>query len=528
MAETPGRVLVCDDENFFREAIRDILTGEALDVVEAFDGETALELAADTTIGVVILDIRLPGIDGLEVLCQLRDSRPELRVIMLSAHTDQELVIEALRLGACDYLAKPLHDEELVLAVRRAAESFRVSDDWGRLRGRVDRLAGQLEDMSRRAAECEDDERRGVITRAAADAAALVLEAAKTSLMLIDDEGSQLRVVSAHGRSIDVGEMDAVPVGEGVAGAALERGEPIVVTDVESDERFDAGDGTRYDSRSFAVAPVGRAGHALGVLCATDRAGGGSFDRDDLGLLRLLASQVAELLEGGTRPPSASVLSNGKSPAIEDFDPTELDTPGASVVGAAELEELDRGAEMVRAVCEAITEEIAPERIFAAALRPLADGLVAAPASIFLLDAEHGVLRLESSCDGGRRDEREELPTSGGLTGSVFQSGRMVASDTPSADGRFSAEIDTPLDGVAGPMLCVPLSLRGKAIGVFRAFSVMREGQDAAVPAALLALARSGELIGPALSAAVRNVLLYRSLLESIDEVAEARRASRS
>lgn len=525
MAETPGRVLVCDDENFFREAIRDILTCEALDVVEACDGEAALELGSDPSIGVAILDIRLPGIDGIEVLRQLREMRSDLRVIMLSAHTDQELVLEALRLGACDYLAKPLHDEELVLAVRRAAESFRVSDDWGRLRARVERLAGQLEEMSRRAAECGDGERRSVVAHAAVDVAADVLEAAKTSLMLVDDEGTHLRVVSARGRTVEVEEMDTVLIGDGVAGVTLECGEPIVVSDVENDERFDAGDGSRYDSTSFAVAPIGRGDEALGVLCATDRAGGGSFDRDDLGLLRLLASQVAEILEVRHSPSGvddeAEVSSSADSQSgIEYFDPSEA-------VPAAVESSADRDAELIRSVCEAITDEVSPERIFAAALRPLAESLGAAPVSIFLVDAQTDVLRCESSFDSGLRDEREELPTTGGLTGSVFQTGRMVATDTPQADGRFAGEIDTPVDGEVGPMLCVPLALRGKVVGVFRAFmqggEAAREGRESP-----LASAHSGELVGSALSAAVRNVLLYRSLLESIDEVAEVRRAARS
>ena len=525
MAETPGRVLVCDDENFFREAIRDILTGEALDVVEACDGEAALELGSDPGIGVAILDIRLPGIDGIEVLRRLRERRSDLRVIMLSAHTDQELVLEALRLGACDYLAKPLHDEELVLAVRRASESFRVSDDWGRLRGRVERLAGQLEEMSRRAEDCEDGERRTVVAQAAVDVAADVLEAAKTSLMLTNDRRTHLRVVCARGRSMDIEEMNPVPIGDGVAGVTFDRGEPIVVADVHSDERFEAGDGSRYDSTSFAVAPIGRGNDALGVLCATDRAGGGSFDRDDLGLLRLLAGQVAAMLEARSSPPGVDreVEEAGCEDPEPVGDPFEL--PEA-VPALAEMS-AGRDADLIRSVCEAIADEVSPERIFAAALRPLAEGLGAAPVSIFLVDAQADVLRCESSFDAGLRDEREELPTRGGLTGSVLQTGRMIATDTPQADSRFAREIDTPSDGHHGPMLCVPLSLRGKVVGVFRAFiqsgAVGCGGRE--LP---LASARSGELVGSALSAAVRNALLYRSLLESIDEVAEVRRAARS
>jgi len=93
-----------------------------------------------------------------------------------------------------------------------------------------------------------------------------------------------------------------------------------------------------------------------------------------------------------------------------------------------------------------------------------------------------------------------------------------VATDAPESDPRFDAAVDTPEHGRPSPLLCVPLRLRGKTLGLVRAFP--SGGASAS--------ARTGEILGAALSAAVRNVLLYRSLLESIDEVAEARRENRS
>ena len=117
-----GAVLVVDDERFFREAIRDALSRAGFVCVLAESGGEALERAESDEIGVVVLDIQMPGMNGIEVLRRLRETRPLVRVIILSAHTDQAYVLEALRLGAADYLAKPLHEEELVLAVRRALE----------------------------------------------------------------------------------------------------------------------------------------------------------------------------------------------------------------------------------------------------------------------------------------------------------------------------------------------------------------------------------------------------------------------
>ena len=119
---TEARVLVVDDERFFREAVRDALLELSVRCELAESGEEALKLAEGPGIEAVVLDVRMPGMGGIEVLRALREQRPMLRVIVLSAHSDQELVLEALRLGAADYLAKPIHDEELRLAVTRAVE----------------------------------------------------------------------------------------------------------------------------------------------------------------------------------------------------------------------------------------------------------------------------------------------------------------------------------------------------------------------------------------------------------------------
>ncbi len=157
-----------------------------------------------------------------------------------------------------------------------------------------------------------------------------------------------------------------------------------------------------------------------------------------------------------------------------------------------------------------------PARILEAALKPVASALGAAPVSIYLRDVETGELVREAECDGGRRSDRPRLSASRGLVGAALATGQLVASADPTTHPHFDAKVDTPSDGRPGPLVCGALRFRGKPIGVFRAFPA--QGADAAPELA--------ELIGSALSAAVRNVLLYRSLVETIEEVAEARRAA--
>jgi hypothetical protein len=163
-----------------------------------------------------------------------------------------------------------------------------------------------------------------------------------------------------------------------------------------------------------------------------------------------------------------------------------------------------------------VTAEVEPARILRAALRPVAETLRAAPVSLYLLGGERGELVREAECDRGRRGDRAALPAGLGLTGTVLESGSLIASDDPASDPRFHAGVDTPEDGAPGPLLCGPLRFRGKTLGIFRAFPERPEDASPGV----------GEVLAAALSAAVRNVLLYRSLVETIDEVARARRES--
>jgi DNA-binding response OmpR family regulator len=518
MGHFDAGILVVDDERFFREAIDEILGNEGLDIAIAESGERALEMAADANLGVVVLDIRMPGLDGIQVLARLREIRPSLRVIMLSASTDQELVLEALRLGACDYLAKPLHDEELVLSVRRALESYAVAANWDSLRARLDKLVATMESLARSAQGLEVDERLRVLHEGASRVAAAVLDAQKTSLMLLPAEGGELEVVSAVGRALAPEQMDPVAAGEAVAGVVLHRCEPMVVTDVDSDPLFAGCTHTdRYDTSSFAVAPVLSEGTPIGVICATDRAGGGDFDGDDLALLRLLAMQISELLSG--REASMESI-----PFEKDETDEALDAAGSAALLADVLpkseddEELDRDAELARLICQGVVDEVEPSAVIRAALRPITHGLPAAPVSLYLIDAQTGDLVREGEDDGGVGGDRPTLQRTAGLTGQVLQTGNMVATQDPASDPRFDAQADTPLSGQVRPFLCLPIQLRGKVVGIFRAFL-----QDGGV-----ASARTGEVLAAALSAAVRNVLLYRSLVETIEEVAEARRQAQS
>ncbi len=510
MAEIIPRVLIVDDERFFRDAIRETLTEVGIDVESVSSGKEALAAVESTDVAVVVLDVTLDDMSGIEVLRQLREIRPSTRVIMLSASADQDLVLEALRLDASDYLAKPLHDEELVLSVRRALAVFDVGFKWRHLReriGRLDELMAGLYAEADRASERGVDEGLEAFADVAVNAAADLLDASKTSLLVLDEEANELRVAAATGSPLAATEMDPVALGEGVAGVALSLGEAVLVDDVYTDDRFagrtDRGD--QYESSSLAVVPLRDGQRPLGVICATDRVGGVPFGPDELALLGVLARPVAHFLARSgehVREKGVGAEDSGDvtAPVEDDLLLTEA--------GAG------RDAEMVLEICEVTTLEVEPRRVMDGVMRVVARRLPASLASLYLIDNLTGDLVLEGQGDTDGATDRERLPRSKGLTATVLQTGGLVATDDPGRDPRFVADVDTAQDGEVRPLLCVPLRMRGKVLGVVRAFPAVEAGQAA----------HQGELLTAVLSAAVRNVLLYRSLLETIDEVADARR----
>ncbi len=137
MTPVTSRALVVDDERASRLNIIDLLTMEHFTVEEAEDGDSALKLVRSHTYDVVLLDIRMPKMNGLDVLKHIKKSHPNLPVIMFTAIGTSERAIEAMKMGAFDYVAKPFDVEELLAIVHRAIEYRRLSTEVQALRQRL-------------------------------------------------------------------------------------------------------------------------------------------------------------------------------------------------------------------------------------------------------------------------------------------------------------------------------------------------------------------------------------------------------
>ncbi|HEX7725356.1 MAG TPA: response regulator transcription factor [Rhizomicrobium sp.] len=116
----PLRVLVIDDEPAIRRFLRTSLTAQGYSLLEAEDGETGLAMLQRNAVDVLILDLGLPGIGGLDVLKKLRDGHSAVPVIVLSSRDDETGKVTALDMGADDYVTKPFGMDELLARIRAA------------------------------------------------------------------------------------------------------------------------------------------------------------------------------------------------------------------------------------------------------------------------------------------------------------------------------------------------------------------------------------------------------------------------
>ena len=138
-------ILIVDDEKLIRWSIRSRLTEEGFTVDEAQDGETTFRKIAENELDLIVLDHRLPDTTGLEILERVRKDVPDVSVVMMTAYGTVEDAVQAMKLGAVDYLTKPVDLDELLLIVHKALETTRLRREVRRLRSERREAQGDVQ-----------------------------------------------------------------------------------------------------------------------------------------------------------------------------------------------------------------------------------------------------------------------------------------------------------------------------------------------------------------------------------------------
>ncbi len=353
------RILVVDDEPSVIDVFREFLAMQGYDVSIASSGEEAVRAMPDLRPDIILTDINLPGLSGLEVMRVAKGIDPEVAVIVVTGYASASTAIDALRQGAYDYVTKPFDLDEVHQIVergianrrlkainRRLVEELRLKNEIlqhheQELRERVRLATWQmttLYDVGKAImADLELVPRLALITAKAAE----LSEAAAAVVYLKNGESGQFRAASAHGLEFAVSETgneDALDPG-GVLGPAVRDQAAVRLASRAGDPplTLPAAPGGRFDA--LLAVPMVTGGEVIGVLVVLDKPGG--FSGDDQSFLVLYASQSAVAVRNSQLYEHTKSLDRLKSEFVAVVS-HEIRTPLTSVKGAVELLADDR------------------------------------------------------------------------------------------------------------------------------------------------------------------------------------------
>ncbi len=132
-----AKILIVDDESSIRRVFRDILEHEKYGVDEAADGMDALAKIEKTKYDVIVMDIKMPKMDGMEALQKIQDIAPDVPVIMISGHADIDTAVQAVKIGAFDFISKPLDLQRILITIRNAMDKLELNTEIKVLKRKV-------------------------------------------------------------------------------------------------------------------------------------------------------------------------------------------------------------------------------------------------------------------------------------------------------------------------------------------------------------------------------------------------------
>lgn len=276
----PGQILIVDDERDIRQLLREMLTLEGHEVTEATNGAEALTRLRDASFDLVLTDVRMPNLSGMELLRRVREVSPSTEVVVATAYAELDTAIECMRAGAFDLLRKPFNLQELFSCVSRALEKrrFNVSTDLVRLSQALFEQ-NAIEQLPRAIVE-------SVRSFMAADAV----------LLALPDTDGKLQVAHAQGLLGEEEGALCLSLGERMVRMLSRDQTPAVLGPLGGDWRFKDFQ-TLPREVSVCVLPLAARDRMLGVLVVLRRSEMRALNRGELDRASLLASHAVLALE---------------------------------------------------------------------------------------------------------------------------------------------------------------------------------------------------------------------------------------
>jgi len=300
MIKTASRIIIIDDEKRMCDSLAALLSGDGHEVAAFERSPEAVGAIEKGRVDLVITDIKMPVMDGLEILRRVKEIDEGIPVILLTAYASLDSAVDAISRGAYDYLLKPVEFNRLQLSVNRALEHrhaelarLRLVEELRLSNFILQQRVGELNALYEAGKSIGSSADPNELLRQIVVLAASVTEANVGSIMLVDDSREYLTIKAAIGLDDEIVQRTRLPLGASIAGYVAQTGEPLIVGDVETDDRFKRMNRERYGAASLLCAPLRIKNTVLGVINMANKNGGQRFSQDDLRLLTNFASQAA-------------------------------------------------------------------------------------------------------------------------------------------------------------------------------------------------------------------------------------------
>lgn len=282
-----GRILIVDDEDDLRTTLRDRLAARGYETTACGSGEEALEALKAEPFDLLLTDLMMPGMSGLELLRAGLELDPHLVGILMTGQATVSTAVEALKAGAFDYITKPFKLAGLRPVLSRAMELRRLRTQNVQLRETV-----SIYELSQAVAATLD---ASVILQQIAEAAVQQCDASEACVLRLTESGEELAVAAVHGSRQGSRPGDRVRLGEGVAGWVAEHREPVAFPAETAEPRTFAA--AREHGGTFAAVPMLAGGKLVGVLTVQATARVRPFTGGQVKALAILAGTGAAALE---------------------------------------------------------------------------------------------------------------------------------------------------------------------------------------------------------------------------------------
>ena len=290
----PEKILVVDDEEIVLDLLGKVLAKKGYAVETANDGEQALEKVKKEAFNLLIADLKMPRLSGLDLLKELKKTNPYIEVIVITGYPTVEAAVEAIKIGAFDFICKPFDVDAMLATVEHCLERqlFNISHF------QLGEMMSLFEVTRKMAATVTLDD----ILKSVLESALQITKAKRGSLLLVDGKTGELVIKTARGLSEDVIHTTRVRVGEGIAGKVVEDGVLMRVNDIENDERFHRANSRQYETKSFVAVPlvsvpIDNRKNVLGVINVSDKLSRDAFTEREEKLLSMLADEAAIAIE---------------------------------------------------------------------------------------------------------------------------------------------------------------------------------------------------------------------------------------